>query len=101
MAFTVWGWSQGRLTVGDLVLVNTYLLQLFRPLDLLGFVYRSIRQGLVDMGEMFKLMDTSVEVEDRPGAPALVIKRPHITFDHVCFGRSNSGSCHRIRVLRA
>ena len=86
MAFTVWGWSQGRLTVGDLVLVNTYLLQLFRPLDLLGFVYRSIRQGLVDMGEMFKLMDTSVEVQDRPGAPALVIRRPHITFDHVVFG---------------
>lgn len=86
MAFTVWGWSQGRLTVGDLVLVNTYLLQLFRPLDLLGFVYRSIRQGLVDMGEMFKLMDTATEVKDRPAAPALVINRPHITFDHVTFG---------------
>jgi len=57
MAFSVWGWSQGKLTVGDLVFVNTYLLQLFRPLDLLGWVYRTIRQGLVDMGEMFKLMD--------------------------------------------
>ncbi|MGQ7830872.1 ABCB family ABC transporter ATP-binding protein/permease [Altererythrobacter sp. Z27] len=86
MAFTVWGWSQGRLTVGDLVLVNTYLIQLFRPLDMLGFVYRSIRQGLVDMGAMFKLMDTAVEVKDRPGAPALVVHRPHITFDHVVFG---------------
>ena len=86
MAFTVWGWSEGRLTVGDLVLVNTYLIQLFRPLDLLGMVYRSIRQGLVDMAEMFKLIDTPVEVQDRPGAPALVIRRPHITFDHVVFG---------------
>ena len=86
MAYTVWGWSQGRLTVGDLVFVNTYLLQLFRPLDMLGFVYRSIRQGLIDMGEMFKLMDTPVEVRDRPGAPALVVHRPHITFDHVTFG---------------
>ncbi|KUO55428.1 MAG: metal ABC transporter permease [Sphingomonadales bacterium BRH_c3] len=86
MAYTVWGWSQGQLTVGDLVFVNTYLLQLFRPLDMLGFVYRSIRQGLVDMGEMFKLMDTDVEVQDRPGAPALVVRRPHITFDHVAFG---------------
>jgi len=66
--------------------VNTYLLQLFRPLDLLGFVYRSIRQGLVDMSEMFKLMDTPVEVSDRPDAPALVIKSPRITFDHVHFG---------------
>jgi len=86
MAYTVWGWSKGMLTVGDLVLVNTYLIQLFRPLDMLGFVYRSIRQGLVDMGAMFKLMDTAVEVQDRPGAPALVVRRPHITFDHVVFG---------------
>ncbi|HSM53183.1 MAG TPA: ABC transporter ATP-binding protein/permease [Erythrobacter sp.] len=86
MAYTVWGWSKGMLTVGDLVLVNTYLIQLFRPLDMLGFVYRSIRQGLVDMGAMFKLMDTAVEVQDRPGAHALVVRRPHITFDHVVFG---------------
>lgn len=86
MAYTVWGWSEGRFTVGDLVFVNTYLLQLFRPLDLLGWVYRTIRQGLVDMGEMFKLMDTPVEVLDRPGAPALVVRRAQITFDHVSFG---------------
>ena len=86
MSYTVWGWSKGMLTVGDLVLVNTYLIQLFRPLDMLGFVYRSIRQGLVDMGAMFKLMDTAVEVQDRPGAPGLVVRRPHITFDHVFFG---------------
>ena len=86
MAYTVWGWSRGMFTTGDLVLVNTYLLQLFRPLDLLGFVYRSIRQGLVDMGEMFKLMDTNVEIEDKPGAPALIIRNPHVTFENVVFG---------------
>ena len=86
MAFTVWGWSKGDLTVGDLVLVNTYLMQLFRPLDMLGWVYRTIRQGLVDMAEMFRLMDTAVEVKDRPGAPALVIRRPTVTFDNVVFG---------------
>lgn len=86
MAWTVWGWSQGRLSVGDLVLVNTYLQQLFRPLDMLGWVYRTIRQGLVDMAEMFRLMDTNVEVEDAPGAPALVIKRPTLVFDDVHFG---------------
>src|SRR5690606_18129888 len=45
MAFTVWGWSKGELTVGDLVLINTFLMQLFRPLDMLGWVYRTIRQG--------------------------------------------------------
>ena len=86
MAFTVWGWAQGRLTVGDLVLVNTYLMQLFRPLDLLGWVYRTIRQGLIDMAEMFKLMDTEVEVKDAPGAPSLIVRRPSVAFDNVIFG---------------
>ena len=86
MAFTVWGWSRGDLTVGDLVFVNTYLMQLFRPLDMLGWVYRTIRQGLVDMAQMFHLIDTEVEVEDVPGAPALVVREPAITFDNVTFG---------------
>ncbi len=86
MAFSVWGWSQGKLTVGDLVFVNTYLMQLFRPLDLLGWVYRTIRQGLVDMAEMFRLIDTAVEVEDAPGARALSISEPSIRFDNVTFG---------------
>ncbi len=86
MLFTVWGWSKGQLTPGDLVLVNTYLMQLFRPLDLLGWVYRTIRQGLVDMGEMFRLIDTEVEVKDPPGAPALAVNEPHLAFDNVTFG---------------
>ena len=86
MAYTVWGWSRGDLTVGDLVFVNTYLMQLFRPLDLLGFVYRTIRQGMVDMAQMFDLMDTAVEVADRPGAPALVVRRPTLAFENVRFG---------------
>jgi len=86
MAFTVWGWSTGRFTAGDLVLVNTYLMQLFRPLDLLGWVYRTIRQGLVDMAEMFRLIDTDIEVKDAPGAPALSVSKPSIIFDNVTFG---------------
>ena len=86
MAFTVWGWSQGRLSVGDLVLINTYLMQLFRPLDMLGWVYRTIRQGLIDMAQMFRLIDTEVEVKDAPGAPALVVRRPTIAFEDVVFG---------------
>jgi ATP-binding cassette subfamily B protein len=86
MAFTVWGWSRGTLSVGDLVLINTYLMQLFRPLDMLGWVYRTIRQGLIDMAQMFRLIDTEVEVKDAPGAPALVIRRPMVTFDNVVFG---------------
>ncbi|MGC1269231.1 MAG: ABC transporter ATP-binding protein/permease [Croceibacterium sp.] len=86
MAWTVWGWSTGRFSVGDLVLVNTYLMQLFRPLDMLGWVYRTIRQGLIDMAHMFRLIDTSVEVRDAPGAPALVVRQPTVVFDQVVFG---------------
>ncbi|OYW46807.1 MAG: metal ABC transporter permease [Sphingomonadales bacterium 32-68-7] len=86
LAFTVWGWAQGRLSVGDLVLIQTYLQQLFRPLDMLGWVYRTIRQGLIDMAAMFRLIDTQVEVADKPGAPALVVRRPTVVFDQVVFG---------------
>lgn len=86
MAYTVWGWSKSELTVGDLVLVNTFLIQLFRPLDVLGWVYRTIRQGLVDMAEMFRLIDTDIEVKDAPGAPALIVRTPTVVFDNVTFG---------------
>jgi ATP-binding cassette subfamily B protein len=86
MIFTVWGWSQGRFTPGDVVLVNSLLMQLFRPLDMLGWVYRSIRQGLIDMEAMFELMDTPAEVVDRPGAPPLAVTRGHVRFENVRFG---------------
>jgi len=86
MAYTVWGWSHGKLTVGDVVFVNTYLTQLFRPLDMLGMVYRTIRQGLIDMAAMFKLMDEPQEVADAPGAPALIVRQPSVVFDNVQFG---------------
>jgi ABC-type transport system involved in Fe-S cluster assembly fused permease/ATPase subunit len=86
LAFTVYGWSVGRLSVGDMVLIQTYLTQLFRPLDMLGWVYRTIRQGLIDMAAMFRLIDTDIEVQDAPGAPALVVRRPTVVFDEVVFG---------------
>ena len=86
LAYSVWGWSVGRFAVGDVVLIQTLLTQLFRPLDMLGMVYRTIRQGLTDMAEMFRLIDTEVEVADVPGAPALVIKRASVAFDNVVFG---------------
>jgi ATP-binding cassette subfamily B protein len=86
MIFTVWGWSQGRFTPGDVVLVNALLMQLFRPLDMLGWVYRSIRQGLIDMEAMFELMDTPAEVVDRPGAPPLAVSKGHVRFENVRFG---------------
>lgn len=86
MGYTVLGWSQGRFTVGDVIFVNTYLTQLFRPLDLLGMVYRTIRQGLIDMAGMFALIDTEVEVADAPDAPALIVRQPSVVFDNVVFG---------------
>ena len=86
MAWTVWGWDRGLLTVGDLVLVNTYLMQLFRPLDMIGVVYRMLRQGIVDMAAMFRLLDSVEEIRDRPGAPALKVERSVVTFEDIIFG---------------
>ena len=86
MIFTVWGWSQGRFTAGDVVFVNTMLLQLFRPLDMLGWVYRTIRQGLIDMEAMWKLVDTPAEVTDAPGAEPLQVTHGNVRFEGVHFG---------------
>jgi len=86
MVFTVWGWSQGRFTPGDVVLVNALLMQLFRPLDMLGWVYRSIRQGLIDMEAMFDLLDTPAEVIDRADAAPLAVGQGHVRFEDVQFG---------------
>jgi ATP-binding cassette, subfamily B, heavy metal transporter len=86
LALTVKGWAEGRYSAGQLVFVQANLTQLFRPLDMLGMVYRTIRQGLIDMAAMFTLMDTDVEVQDAPGAPALVVRSPTLAFDNVAFG---------------
>ena len=86
MGFTVWGWSVGKFTTGDVVFVNTLLAQLFRPLDMLGMVYRTIRQGLTDMGAMFALIDTAPEIVDKPGATALAVRGGALAFEDVRFG---------------
>ena len=86
MIFTVWGWSEGRFTPGDVVLVNSLLMQLFRPLDMLGWVYRTIRQGLIDMEAMFNLLDTPAEVVDAPDAQPLHVRGGHVRFEDVHFG---------------
>ncbi|KQN82438.1 metal ABC transporter permease [Sphingomonas sp. Leaf67] len=86
MALIVFGWARGQFSAGDVVLVSTLLTQLFRPLDLLGMVYRTVRQGVVDMGAMFDLIDTPAEVVDAPGAPALTVSKGHVRFEGVGFG---------------
>ncbi|WP_066647419.1 MULTISPECIES: ABCB family ABC transporter ATP-binding protein/permease [Sphingomonas] len=85
MGLVVWGWSQGRFNAGNVVLVSTLLAQLFRPLDLLGMVYRTIRQGVVDMAAMFDLIDAPAEVIDAPGARDLVVTSGHVRFENVVF----------------
>jgi ATP-binding cassette subfamily B protein len=86
MAYTVWGWSRGAFTTGDVVFVNTFLAQLFRPLDMLGWVYRTIRQGLIDMEAMFDLIDTPAEVTDAPDAAELRVSAASVRFEDVHFG---------------
>ena len=86
IALIVWGWSQGRFNAGNVVLVSQLLTQLFRPLDLLGMVYRTIRQGVIDMAAMYDLIDTPSEVVDAPDAAPLVVTRGHVRFEDVRFG---------------
>ena len=86
MAFVAWQWSRGIASAGDVVFVSTLLAQLFRPLDLLGMVYRTIRQGVIDMGAMFDLVDTPASVVDAPGATALAVGSGHVRFEDVRFG---------------
>lgn len=85
MGYSVWGWSRGLFSTGDVVLVNTLLMQLFRPLDLLGMVYRLVQQGLVDMAAMFDLIDTDREIVDKPNAPDIQIGGGAIRFNDVRF----------------
>lgn len=79
------GIANGTMSVGDFVMVNTYLIQLYLPLNILGFAYREIRQGLTDMEQMFSLLDVPREVEDAPGAPALSVPEGRVVFDDVRF----------------
>jgi ATP-binding cassette, subfamily B, heavy metal transporter len=85
MAWIVWGYTKGTYSLGDVVLVQTILAQLFRPLDMLGWVYREIKQGLIDMESMYAVLDKEPEIKDAPNATALKPHGARIEFKDVKF----------------
>ena len=85
----LWRATQGvvdhRLTLGDLVMVNALLIQLYIPLNFLGVLYREVKQSIADLDRMFVLIEREREVADAPGAQALVVRNASVRFEHVAF----------------
>jgi ATP-binding cassette subfamily B protein len=86
MVMAALGVQSGHLTVGDFVMVNAYMIQITMPLNFLGTVYREIRQGLVDMSEMFNLLEQPAEILDSENATELKIAGGHISLENITFG---------------
>jgi len=76
----------GTMTIGDLVLVNAFMIQIYIPLNFLGVLYREVKQALADMERMFALTAENTEVADTPGAPALAVDAGEVRFERVDFG---------------
>ena len=86
MVMAAFGVQNGTLTVGDFVMVNAYMIQITVPLNFLGTVYREIRQALVDMGQMFGLLEQPAEISDKPNAAALQVSGGRVSLENVTFG---------------
>ena len=85
MAMAVREVASGEITLGDFTMINAYLLQLFIPLNALGFVYREIRQALVNVERLFKLLGDKPAIEDAPDATELVVDKGEVQFEHIHF----------------
>jgi len=83
------GVATGKMSLGDLVLINTFLLQMFIPLNFLGFVYREIKHSLTDMEKMFSLLDQPQDIQDHPDAKSLDVRNGNIRFENVSFDYSS------------
>jgi ATP-binding cassette subfamily B protein len=79
------GVVEGRLSLGDLVMINAFLIQLYIPLNFLGVLYREVKQSLTDLDKMFALLEREREVADAPGAPDLAVAEGTVRFEHVRF----------------
>lgn len=79
------GVVSGQLTLGDLVMINAFLIQIFMPLNFLGVMYREIKQSLTDIERMFKLLTQNIEVKDKENAQPLKVTKGEVKFEHVSF----------------
>jgi ATP-binding cassette, subfamily B, heavy metal transporter len=100
MLLAVSGMRDGTMTVGRFVVINTYLIQLYQPLNFLGIVYMTIKQGLVDMEQMFTLLRVPQEIADKPGAKALVRHLSEASAGEVVFGKVHFGYQSNRTILK-
>lgn len=85
MALCVQGIREGRNTIGDFVLINAMMIQLYQPLNFMGMLYREVRQALIDIEAMFGILEQNPEVQDRPGATPLIVTQGRLAFEDVYF----------------
>ena len=88
------------MTIGDLVLVNAFMIQLYIPLNFLGVIYREIKQALADMERLFGLIEENAEIRDKPGAPPLAVRGAEVRFEHVDFAYEPNRQILLRRVVR-
>ncbi|HEY3641367.1 MAG TPA: ABC transporter ATP-binding protein/permease [Xanthobacteraceae bacterium] len=85
MVMCAYGIQEGTHTVGDFIMINAMMIQLYQPLNFMGMVYREIKQAVIDIENLFAILDRKPEIEDRPGALPLEVRRGAIRFDNVWF----------------